>query len=281
MELQDLYKNYKKIIGGGGFGIVKTGEEPPYEGIAVKFLYKDKCPNAKLEYLINKAIYSSFHALLKCQHFPNFSVVKPINFVEDGPVSNGFSCAVIMERLRFPINPEYAIHIAVNDIVPPSKINTLIYADKVPRGYFYDFDHIEEIIKKHPFGSIKRMEDVIYRIGLLDGICIFGARILPRDAEYVLSIYNEVLFVTMIDFGMFERIDVTPANYEKIAYNISEAQDDNLYYYPATEGIPLERRNACIDAFMKGMSDAYNCLDISNDASLYNELMNIYSKYYV
>lgn len=80
----------------------------------------------------------------------------------------------------------------------------------------------------------------------------------------------------MIDFGMFENLDVTLTNYETIAEYISEKQEFNLYYHPSSEGIPPERRQSCKDAYIKGFTDAFECFDDGTYTSLYNTLIEIY-----
>lgn len=93
---------------------------------------------------------------------------------------------------------------------------------------------------------------------------------LELDVEYILTIVDDGYTVTMLDFGMFENLDVTVAEY------ISEKQEYNLYYHPSSEAIPIENRQSCKDAYIKGITEALTCFDDGTYALLYNALMHYY-----
>jgi hypothetical protein len=279
-SLQQLTRTYIQIIGGGGFGIVKTGIGDPYDKYAVKFLYASNCPSAKKEYIINKNVYNAYEIFLKCNMLNGISVVKPYDFTMSnckvGCNKDNYDCAVSMERLFSPMSDGYAVHIAFNGVVPPSQINKIIYAGIAPRGYFYDVAHIQNILNTYNDNNIKTIEDIIYRIGILEGICIFGARTIAKDVEYILTVKDGNLNVTMIDFGMFEDLNVN-SNYKEIANKISEAQEFNLYYHPYSEAIPEAYKESCKISFINGITEAYNCFDNPIYKSLYDELITIYN----
>lgn len=88
--------------------------------------------------------------------------------------NENYDCAVIMERLVSPL--DYAVHLAFNGVLHSSSMNKITYAGANPRGYFYDPVHVEDIIKHGSSKGVKSLEDITYRIGILDGISIFGAR---------------------------------------------------------------------------------------------------------
>jgi hypothetical protein len=274
--LEKLSQTYTQVIGGGGFGEVKTDATGQY---AIKFLYARQCPSAKKEYLANRSVYSAYKSFLVCMQVSNVSVVKPLDFVEEDcqVVSCGndrYACAVIMERLT-PWAGEYAMHLAFNGVVPETRINTLVLTNNgIPRGYFYDPTYF---LTHYNVGLT--LEDITYRIGLLDGITIFGARMNPVDAEYVLTNKNGIPTVTMLDFGMFTQINVTPDNVAFVADDISSAQMYNLYYHPGySEVIPAEHVESCKQAFIKGISDAFQCFENKELQGLYDELIKLYNQ---
>jgi len=279
-SLEELTRTYTRIIGGGGFGIVKTGIGDPYDKFAVKFLYAFNCPSAKKEYIANKIVYNAYEIFLKCDLIQGVSVVKPYDFTVSNCKVNcnkdTYDCAVSMERLFSPMTDGYAVHIAFNGVVPPSQINKIIYAGIAPRGHFYDPSHIRSLLNLYNDDYLKTLEDITYRIGLLEGICIFGARIIPKDAEYILTVKNNSLNVTMIDFGMFEDLNVN-SNYIEVANIISEAQEFNLYYHPYSEVIPKDHKESCKMAFINGFTEAYNCFNNFTYKPLYDELITIYN----
>lgn len=274
----DTCQQYSVILGGGGYGVVKTGVDYPDNTIAVKFL-KQGCNDAKKEYITNRKVYDAYKIFLRCHYVSNISVVKPYEFVNGSTNivcgDNTYSCLLKMERLFSPMKDGYAVHIAINGQMHVSQLNKLVMSGNVPRGYFYDSDHILKLIK----GSMS-LADVTYRIGVLDGICIFGAHYAPIDAEYILTVNKEdELYVTMIDFGLFTPLEVTYDTYKSVASYISDAQDDNLYYHPHSDEIPFEFVDEARNAFIQGISDAYNCFKSNNNESydlLYKSLIELY-----
>lgn len=282
-QLASLNKLYTNTVGGGGYGIVKTSNKSPYNKNAVKFLYAGNCPSAKKEYIINKKLYNLWKIFLKCKNVGNFSIVKPIDFVENNCTvscdNDQYQCAVIMERLIFPPGPEgtYAMHFAFNGVIPQNLINTLIVTSKgIARGYFFDQEIIQEYLNELNNEELSSIADVIYRIGLLEGICIFGQRMIPYDAEYILTVKDNEPYVTMIDFGKFYEFNLTHDNYKDIAELISQAQEYNMYYHPYSDAIHEADRFLFKESFKKGMTDSFECFYNPDYDKLYSELMDIY-----
>jgi hypothetical protein len=277
LSLNDLAITYTQVIGGGGYGIVKTGIGDPYNKYAVKFLYASQCPSAKKEYISNKLIYSAYEIFMLHDPVPGVSVVKPYDFTTSNCTVNcntdTYDCAVVMERLTSPL--DYAVHLAFNGAISPSMMNKIIYADKIPRGYFFDPQHIESMLTGQTV--ITKLEDIIYRMGILDGISIFGARKIPVDAEYILTVSPTGLNVSMLDFGMFADLNVTPDNYQEVAQYISDQQELNLYYHPYSEAIPADRQQSCKNSYIEGFTKAYKRFDSDTYSQLYNALIDIYT----
>ena len=276
LSLEDLVATYTKVIGAGGFGIVKTGIGDPYENFAVKFLHASKCSSAKKEYIVNKFLYSAYEILTRCNPVSGISIVKPYDYVSSKCIVNcnkdTYDCAVIMERLISPMPDGYAYHLAFNGVISPGQLNKIIYAGDVPRGYFFDPIHTETM-----FAGQITLEDITYRIGILDGISIFGARMNPIDVEYILTVSEQGLAVTMLDFGMFGDINLTPTNVKEVAEEISTKQEYNLYYHPYSDAIPQDRRESCRFAYIKGFTEAFNCFENDNYRPLYDALIEIYN----
>lgn len=276
--MQELLDTYMIVIGGGGYGVVKTGTDEESNKIAVKFLKAESCPSAKREFIINKKINNAFNIFQTFSNKPYISIVETESYVDDDEgISSLFNCAVVMKRLKSLYPDGYAIHVSVNGQLSSSQMNKLVYSGNAPRGYFYDTKHIIDILDKTNLTLV----DVVYRIGILVGVTIFGAYMVPVDAEYILTLDdNDMVQVTMIDYGMFESIDVNPSNYKDVARRISDEQDDNLYYHPATDAIPDEYADLCKVAFIKGFTEAYMCFADINNANyelLYKELIELYA----
>ncbi len=274
-DLIDLANTYTHVIGGGGFGVVKTGNIAPYDKYAVKFLYASECPTAKQEYITNKFVHTAYEIFQQCNPVKGVSVVNPYDYVmPNGIINHGtdhYDCAVTMERLVSPMSDGYAVHLAFNGVIIPSQLNQLRYAKNIPRGYFFGPEYIQTL-----FGNYLTLEDITYRIGILDGITIFGAHKIPIDAEYILTIGKDSYTVTMIDFGLFSDINLSVPG---LAEEISLAQENNLYYHPSSEAIPYEHQESCKRAYISGFTDAYNCFNNVAYQRLYEELIAIYESF--
>ena len=280
LALDDLTRTYTEVIGGGGFGIVKTGVGDPYDKFAVKFLYASQCPSAKKEFITNKFVYSAYEIFILNNPVKALSVVKPYNFTSSNCIVNcnadNYDCAVVMERLISPL--DYAVHLAFNGVIHPSMMNKIIYVGNnpknVPRGYFFGPEYVESMIKDQKI--INKLEDITYRMGILDGISIFGARKIPIDVEYILTVGPDGYTVTMLDFGMFADININSDNYQEIAQNISDQQELNLYYHPHSDAIPLNNRQSCKDSYIQGFTEAFRAFDTNLYTKLYDALIMIY-----
>jgi hypothetical protein len=260
MEL--LLRAHTQIIGGGGYGVVRTGTEPPHDREAVKFLYKGECPSAKKEYILNKRVYGAYKVFRMCSgNTAPIAVVKPLNFIENG--GGEYSCALVMQRLIF--DRDYAIHPALNGVVPLNQLNKLALTSRgQPRGYYLDPTETSKYLP---------LAQVTYCIGLLDAIAIFGAKLIPVDAEYVITKERKI---AMLDFGMFKDLTVSQDNIQEVAEEISRAQEYNLYYHPYSELVGDE----CKRTFLLGFTEGYLCFNNGNEiyTSLYESLLTLYNE---
>lgn len=118
---------------------MKTGIGYPYDKYAVKFLFKSQCPSAKKEFITNKFLYAAYEIFLRCNNVPAVSVVKPYDFASnDCVVSCGidnYDCAVGKISVSIELCCSFKIS----------------YAGANPRGYFYDPEHIESMIRGQKF----------------------------------------------------------------------------------------------------------------------------------
>lgn len=277
-DLINLLNTYTHVIGGGGFGIVKTGNTDPYDKYAVKFLYASECPTANKEFITNKFVHSAFEIFKQCNPVKAVSVVEPYNYIMSNDFikhgTNHYDCALTMERLVSPMSDGYAVHLAFNGVIIPSQLNQLKYAKDAPRGYFFGPEYIQNLIVNQPI--ISTLEAITYRIGILDGITIFGAHKIPIDAEYILTIGDDGYTITMLDFGLFSNINLSSPG---LAEEISLAQEYNLYYHPSSDSIPYNHKESCKQAYIQGFTDAYYCFNNTAYQSLYYELIDIYQSF--
>ena len=88
LSLEDLIRTYTKVIGGGGYGVVKTGVGDPYDKFAVKFLFKSLCPSAKNEFITNKFVYTAYEIFIRCNPVPAVHVVRPYDFTSHDCIIN-------------------------------------------------------------------------------------------------------------------------------------------------------------------------------------------------
>lgn len=244
------------IIGGGAFGVVKTGLTHPFNEFVAKFL-KDKilCGKAKKEFLIHKSVWSAYDSYVSFANDEFFVgvVPKPIHFTE-----NDGGCSVVSERLISAKGKgDFSVHIIINDALSPHLLGTLIKTPSgEPRGYFYGPKQLVEEFDVN-------VSYLTYNIGVLDAICIFGSRQIPIDVEYILIRRNDgTIGVGMIDYGMFEEIcEYTP----DIAVKIAKSQEINLYYYPEMANLDDNERVKCRDSYKLGFSMAYNFFKTQNE----------------
>lgn len=270
--MKKALQTYTEVLGGGGYGVVMGSElNPDY---AIKFLYNSQCASAKKEYIKGREVYNALKIFISCNdgNDMGISVAKPVEFVQKEKCTLcDYSCMLVMERVYSPLfgingqNENYASHIILNDSFPVNMLNTLVLTKNGnPRGYFYGPD----FILQH---TSLTLPYITYRIGLLEGISIFGAMIVPKDVEYLLTEKHGQIYITMVDFGMFYNVNSTTT-----AEDISNEQEYNLYYHPYSELIPVEYRDECRDAFIKGITDTFNCFEREDMKDIYDDLINIY-----
>jgi hypothetical protein len=271
--MENLERLYTVPIGAGGYGVVMGSSYN--KKYAVKFLHREECASARREFNTNRAVYAAAKTCSFSKVIPYIGVVKPVNFFDAD--SSNYSCSITMERLYFegPNGETVAIHAILNGVVDPSQYGKIILTPKgIPRGVFYGPREVATLVEKYSLGSLR---NVTFRIGFLEAICIFGAKMIPVDAEYLLNVKHNELLVTMVDFGMFEDMNVTDENYERIANEIYNAQDSNIYYSPMSDAIPGEEGRQCKEAFLIGFQTGYGCFS-GNPVyeKLYKKLLSLY-----
>jgi hypothetical protein len=257
------HSQYPIVIGAGGYGVVRTGTYPPHSEQAMKYLYKQECPSAKKEFMVHKRIYDAWTTYVtisrKEGHSDRSIVPEPLDYTE-----NESGCKILTERL-FTVHPrgDFLVHIALAGNTPPSLQNRLIptrfdvESTELNRGYFFDEEHIRLLVEPR-----LHMEDVVYNIGLLTGIIIFGAHYDPYDCEFVLCEKYQQLFVAVIDFGKAEPI---LSFNDKTAYTIASHIDLDLYYSPGSGNFN--------DMYYKGIMDAYRVFEDTNSFMFYKSVM--------
>jgi hypothetical protein len=288
----DLLTIYPDTIGGGSTGTVRTGTTYPWNTVAVKFV-SDSCVDTRREFNINRFIYQAWVSVMESSPVSNASVVKPIRYISSGSQPQcGYTCAAVMERLSSPLDKrddEYqrepgmsngSIHITFNNSVPKSLLTTTI-ADAIriesqfgSRGYLFSPSAIQQILDNrriNPFGMT--LEDITYRIGMLEATSIFGAGYVPH-CEYILSMGAEGIAVSAIDFGSSELIPST-VDVDQLANYISRSQELNLYYHPSSTAAP----ESCRKSYIDGVSLAYDNFETPQNGPLYDKLISIYNEY--
>ena len=276
---------FTKTLGAGGFGIVKTGSSYPENEYAIKFLHSSEaCGSAKKEFIIGKGIYDAFVTFRQCDpSVTQINIPEPIEFSDIK--YNGYDCYVVMKRLFSAHEKgDYAIHLVFNDILPASQINKLVMrhygatatGDNSPRGYFYNMDKVREYLDQYPGKAmdIETISDVVYRMGVLNGIIIFGARYIPHDVEYLLTYENGHYDVSVLDFGMATPINITEDNYDEIAKDISQKQELDVYFHPCSIN-PIDEQLK--QRYIEGITVAYECFKDLILPEFYQSLVKYYT----
>jgi hypothetical protein len=247
-EKQINLSNYD-TIGSGGFGLVarERGGDT-----VIKFFYKEgACLSAGEESALHRVVYAKISEI--DEKNPDLMVYtsKPIAFRNDNLTFNEqyFRCAYTMTYIPSVLDYKQLVHIILKEDYSDN-VNQIIgrnygepVSDKNPsRGFFATGSYIEKnILRKLPNkvkGPIKTINDVAFRMGVLCGTCIFGAKLIPIDAEYVLSVKDERLHVVVLDFGMFQSMELKNfinANQrkkilEKYIHDIKGINNIDLYF---------------------------------------------------
>lgn len=240
-------ENYTDVIGSGGFGMIVLNKK---DNTVIKLIYSlNDCKVAKKEATIHWDFYKALQKISKS--ISQINTPKPIAFVDKDLTfqNNKYGCAYIMSYL--PSFKDYSlIHIIFKtdyDNILNKKVGR-VYTEKISetnpsRGFFATIPYIENNILPQMSDSLKKDikngNDISFRVGVLYGTCIFGAKVFPIDAEYVLSITNDRLSVTLLDFGMFIPIDFD-ADKAKIMEQFDKARfdiEDIDLYFPYSESV--------------------------------------------
>lgn len=225
---KEIIENYTNIIGSGGFGLVVKHKSEPN---VIKLLYDTAaCDESKKEYGIHKEIYDAITLYLKEGKNKQINTSNPIDFQSFSKKMSAFgkqfSCSyrmTLIENLDKVLNNDNGLyHIILKEEEYNSRFNKKVgrvYSEPVSeenptRGYFITESKIKEVILDNLSSSIKgditTVNDIAHRMGLLYALLIFLAEYIPKDAEYVLSKCDEKMCVTVLDFGMFEKINFKP-----------------------------------------------------------------------
>jgi|LauGreDrversion4_2_1035121.scaffolds.fasta_scaffold19317_7 hypothetical protein len=275
MDLDDKYE----VIGSGGFGkiIYKKDDDK-----VIKLIYTlDDCFIGEIEYKKHLNIYEKIKTLLSYNNSLQISTPKPIGFLNHKLAydKNVYGCGYIMKYMPHLEIIDGLIHIIfksehkkIFNRLVGRKYNEEISKDNPSRGFFADIDYIEEIILPSIPSQLKKRikdgNDISLNMGILYGTCIFGGKMMPIDAEYVLSFENNELTVSLIDYGMFS----------DLAYNIDEfiSMRDQIeeidLYFPYSD----DNRKSYYENFIKGiLSSALFFINLEEDVNTKNKLIKL------
>lgn len=244
--------NYK-IIGSGGFGkIFKSNKE----AIVIKLMYSGKCSDAEKEYNFHKKCYDAFISDSLQTNIPQVHISEPLDFSNEKITVSSvtYDCGYKMsyiENIKTMNNSfqDVLYHIVLKSDydnldreVGRSYMRAVDENENPSRGFFATSKYIENnILKKlsdEQKGDIKSLDDVCQKMAYFFSICIFGANLVPIDAEYVLSKHDDKLCVSLLDFGMFKEIDYNSSDesyYKEIAITIVDDICDIDLYFPYTD----------------------------------------------
>lgn len=277
--------SFNTIIASGGYGAIYISDK--YNKYVYKKMYKHvtrKC--AKYEYELHQKIYDSYllyksDIKLNYNEKDNIYIPKPIEYI-DLEDEYGY----IMEKINY-IDSHF-IHICLNSEI--KYINKVVGKDRnkvvddknPPRGLYANHDMIMDKISNYisinnEIGNAENIFNIDYiikQIGILYGILLYGAGVIPFDVEYGIGIVNNEIIVTCIDYGMCiehnyvdeyamidpnYNLDFTRALVKNKLYQYIINTMDDEYYIPNDENI---------EYFIDGLNLTYR---------IYNELnKNIY-----
>lgn len=232
-------------IGIGMSGITYGSEKYPL--LALKRMTGSICDEAETEFERSVRIYDAYRLYTLCNEtpIPYLKVPQFLSFTR-----NEDSCDLLIERV-LPTRDEQLWHLSLSDTIPmKDRTYGLSFSgnsDGPLRGFFPSTSTLSAHLDDRLF-----LGDIVYRIGILDGILLFGAGYLPIDVEYVLDKEDNV---TALDFGL-----VVPNTYDDAAINTYiDSLDTSIYYIPIDE----YRTN-----FLAGLRSAYNCFSPNKDEFL-------------
>jgi hypothetical protein len=258
-----------EVIGSGGFGLIAKS---PDKNTVMKFFYLETaCINAKEESELHRLVYAKILEIEK--KYPDLMIYTSVPIAyRNSPLTfqgDQFRCAYEMSYIPSIPNYNELVHIILKEEYK-DKLNKVVGRNynqtpgkKNPaRGFFATGSYIEKnilpVLPDRVKGEIRTLPDLVYRSGILCGICIFGAQLVPTDAEYVLSIRNDKLHVAILDFGMFQHMNLE--NFIDVKHKV-KILDKYVYEIKSINGIDLYfpyEESELYKPFQDGMSLAWN-----------------------
>jgi len=270
--------NYK-VIGSGGFGKIIYNKD---EDKVIKLIYTlEDCFIGEIEYKKHLAVYQKIKQLLSFNKNLQLSTPQPLGFLNNKLhfENQDYGCGYIMRYVPHLDIIDGLIHIIfksehkkIFNRLVGRKYNQEISKDNPSRGFFADIDYIEDnILPRIPQrfrNNLNNGNDLAFHMGVLYGTCIFGAKMIPIDAEYVLSFYNNQLTVTLLDYGMFSELIYDEKEFESSRYQIEEID----LYFP----YPDDDRKSYYEHFQKGiLSSALFFINIEENDEIKKKLVKL------
>lgn len=287
--LCDLTRRYRVTIGHGENSVIRTGSYPPYDAVAVKFIKHlksptDTCKEAHKSLKRNIIVYDGFTRFITCMSLHSINVVKPMKVVEapcarsETPYGDDqyLGCALVTERVISPFLNNQTTHIVLSGNTHPEDLTMSVSAPKLtPKGYWCNSDALNEILMVKELNTRDiSISTLHHRMGVLDGIMIFGCSLIPRGCAYVLGVnrndpdFESSLAVTLMNFD--QCLKIKPYMYNDISA-LSQRIWNILIYDP------YHPRNS--QTYLDGIRDATKCLYLTKEeGELVAVMMNDYSK---
>lgn len=241
MNIIDIDESKYDVIGSGGFGKIIYNK---FDKSVIKLIYTlDDCFTGELEYKKHIKTYNKIQELLIYNKNLQISTPEPLGFLNDKVLYDGklYGCGYSMRYIPHLNILDGLIHIIFKSEHKKNfnrfvgrKYNEEISKDNPSRGFFADIQYIEDNILPYIPNVVKKRinsgDDIALNMGILYGTCIFGSKMMPIDAEYVLSFENNELTVTLLDYGMF--FDLV-YNIDEFISSREEIEEIDLYFpYP-------------------------------------------------
>lgn len=232
-------------VGAGMSGVVFASEK--YPNLVLKRMDMRICKEARRELAISQNIYNMYRQYILCNskgRDPAICIPQQLMYVD----GNNY-CAIVMEKMKTISGKVW--HIALSDAIAMKdreygvNYSIPVGTGNPSRGFF---------ASEASIAILTNIDSVIYRIGLLDGIMLFGAGVIPVDVEYILSPSQTEYDVCAIDFGL-----VTRHNYDDDAVEKYIDELDRSIYY-----VPVDKHR---ESFIRGLEDAAICFGSESFAS--------------
>lgn len=279
MEIINIDESKYDVIGSGGFGKIIYNK---YNNSVIKLIYTlDDCFTGELEYKKHMKMYNKIKELLSYNENLQISTSEPLGFLNDKILFEGqlYGCGYSMKYIPHLNVLDGLIHIIYKSEHKKNfnrfvgrKYNEEISKDNPSRGFFADIQYIEDnILPAIPNNIKKRINngnDIALNMGILYGTCIFGSRMIPIDAEYVLSFENNELTVTILDYGMFSDLIYNIDEFISLREQIEEID----LYFP----YPDDMRESYYKNFIKGtLSAALFFINMEEDQNIKKKLIKL------